>query len=198
MIARLKGKIIFKSTEEVVIDTGGVGYEVRTTLTTYEKLPEDGEMVELHIYTHVREDNISLYGFFSETEKRLFKKLIKINGVGPKLAISILSGVPPEDFITAVTGEDIARLNAIPGVGKKTAERIIVDLKDKLIKEHNTIISTGGMSHSMSGVYDDALSALLNLGYKRPSAEMALAKVGVSKDAELTTVIKESLKELAN
>lgn len=197
MIALLTGQIVSRSPSELTLDVSGVGYQVFTTLSTYERLPEDDRNITLYIYTYVREDNLSLYGFLSREEKALFIKLLKVNGIGPKLALAILSGVPPHEFVEAVTGEDLARLNAIPGVGRKTAERIIIDLKDKLTDIGVTRPSVIGAGKAAS-TYDDALSALLNLGYKKPQAERVLGKVGVDKDVSLTNVIKNALRELSN
>lgn len=194
MIALLQGKIVSKTPDEIIVDVGGVGYHVFTTLTTFERLPESGADVRLHIHTHVREDNISLYGFLTTEEKRIFNQLLKVNGIGPKLGLAILSGVGPHDFVQAVTRQDLARLNAIPGVGRKTAERIILDLKDKLIKDNP--LTTGSYSAKISEVLSDALSALVNLGYNKGSAERALSKVNVTDDSELTKIIKNALREL--
>lgn len=195
MIALLTGKIVSKSPNEIIVDVSGVGYHVFTTLYTYENLPETGDTVTLQIYTHVREDNLSLYGFSTREERTLFTKLLKVSGIGPKLAVSILSGVPPHDFVEAVIREDMARLNAIPGVGRKTAERIIIDLKDKLTSDlltHHAVDSP----RKATVVFDDAISALIHLGYNKSEAEKALGKIGVGKDDSLPTIIKDALKEL--
>lgn len=195
MIALLTGQIVSKAPDELIIDVSGVGYHVSTTLSTYETLPETGSTITLHIFTYVREDHLSLYGFLSRDEKVLFTKLLKVSGIGPKLAMAILSGVPPHDFVEAVRGADLARLNAIPGVGRKTAERIIIDLKDKLIGAQFARRRAAGGGKA-ADIYDDAVSALVNLGYNRTHAERALGKIGVAKDATLTAVIKDVLKEL--
>lgn len=196
MIALLTGKIVSKSPSEVILDVSGVGYHVHTTLNTFDQLPETNNSVTLHIYTHVREDTLSLFGFLSREEKDIFTKLLKINGIGPKLSLAILSGVPPHEFVNAVCEEDLARLNAIPGVGRKTAERIIIDLKDKLTMDL-TAKTTEKIKEKSGGLYDDALSALVNLGYNKNHVEKALGKVGLTKDSSLTIVIKDALKELA-
>lgn len=195
MIALLTGRIISQSPNEVIIDVSGVGYHVHTTLNTYDNLPENGETTTLHIHTHVREDTLSLFGFLSRDEKEVFTKLLKVNGIGPKMALSVLSGVPHHDLVEAIKNEDLARLNAIPGVGKKTAERIIIDLKDKL---------TGAVFANMAGdtkknvsIYDDAISALVNLGYNKLQAEKVMGKIGISDSSSLPAIIKDALKELA-
>jgi len=139
MIAHIKGKIIYKSPESVVVDVSGVGYEVYIPLSTYYKLPDTEEYISLNTYTHIREDALQLYGFLTQREKEIFQLLISVSGVGPKLARNILSGIPAEDLISAISSGDIARLRSIPGVGGKTAERLVLELKDKMrkaIREH--------------------------------------------------------------
>lgn len=197
MIASLSGRITHKSADSIILDVSGVGYEVQVSLNTLEKLPEEGSDTTLQIFTYVREDNLSLFGFLTSYEKRVFTRLIKISGIGPKLALSILSGLPPSDLVAAVTSEDLARLNAIPGVGRKTAERIIVDLKDKLVKDQ-LLRPVSDSGSSTSNTYDDALSALMNLGYPKTVAERALGRIGAGKKAPLPSIIKEALKELAS
>jgi Holliday junction DNA helicase RuvA len=148
--------------------------------------------VQLHIHTHVREDQLALYGFLRTEEKQLFEKLITVSGIGPKLAITILSGMPAEDMISAIRGNDIARLTKIPGIGKKTAERMVLELRDKLPKE-----VTGGVevAPTVSAIQEDVLSALLNLGYQRPVAERALA--GVKKSGTFEIIFREALATLS-
>lgn len=197
MIALLTGKIVSKTPAELILDVSGVGYHVHTPFSTFEKMPEAGDEVTLQIFTHVREDALLLFGFFSKEEKEIFVKLLKVNGIGPKLALSILSGVPAGDFIEAVRNEDLVRLNSVPGIGRKTAEKIIIELKDKL-KSMNVVSQHGTGSGRSSAVYDDAVSALVNLGYNKVQAEGVLGRVGVKKDASLTNIIKDALKELAN
>lgn len=196
MIALLTGKVVSKAPGELVLDVSGVGYHVGITLTTFERLPEAGETITMHIFTYVREDTLALYGFMTPDEKLLFTKLLKVSGIGPKLAVAILSGVPPRDLVDAIMSEDLARLNAIPGVGRKTAERIIIDLKDKLVAYQPGASATASAARK-STVYDDALSALVNLGYNRVQAERTLGTIGVAKDADLSSVIKDALKELS-
>src|SRR5713101_9751661 len=135
MIAHLRGKLISRHPNEVIVETMGVGYDVTISVPTFSELPPAGSEVALHIHTHVREDQIALYGFLRPEEKQLFEKLITVSGIGPKLAITILSGMPADDMVSAIRGNDVARLTRIPGIGKKTAERMILELRDKLPRE---------------------------------------------------------------
>ncbi len=194
MIARLKGQLTYKSPEYTIVDVNGVGYQVFTPLSTYYALPGLGQTVSLRVHTRVREDELKLFGFLTQEEQTIFQKLITINKVGPKLALGILSGMSLTDFISAVMNNDAAKLSTIPGVGKKTAERLAMEMKDKLAD------LTIDMEHSpdsaaTEGFYDDALSALVNLGYKKPEAEKALKAIynQKGKDASLEDLIKESL-----
>src|SRR6266849_3884148 len=168
MIAHLRGKLISRHPNEVIVETMGVGYDVTITIPTFSDLPAAGSEVALHIHTHVREDQIALYGFLRPAEKKLFEKLITVSGIGPKLAITILSGMPADEMTGAIRGNDVARLTRIPGIGKKTAERMVLELRDKLPPA--TGPSTPTMP-AMSAIEEDVLSALLNLGYQRAAAE---------------------------
>ena len=197
MIALLIGKLIYKSPDHSIVDVNGIGYKIFTPLSTYYVLPKTGESVTLHIHTRVREDELKLFGFLTEEEQAIFEKLITINKVGPKLALGILSGMSPADLLTAVMNNDAARLSAIPGVGKKTAERLTLEMKDKLSDltfemEHQPDTEAPG------GFYEDALSALVNLGYKKPQAEKSLKSAynKIGKDSSLEDLIKESLNNL--
>ena len=197
MIAHLIGKLIFKSPDHSIVDVNGIGYKIFTPLSTYYVLPKTGESVTLHIHTRVREDELKLFGFLTEEEQAIFEKLITINKVGPKLALGILSGMSPANLLTAIMNSDAARLSAIPGVGKKTAERLTLEMKDKLSD------LTFEMEHQLDteapgGFYEDALSALVNLGYKKPQAEKSLnsAYNKIGKDSSLEDLIKESLNNL--
>ena len=197
MIAHLIGKLIYKSPDHSIVDVNGIGYKIFTPLSTYYVLPKTGDSVTLHIHTRVREDELKLFGFLTEEEQTIFEKLITINKVGPKLALGILSGMSPANLLTAVMSNDAARLSAIPGVGKKTAERLTLEMKDKLSD------LTFGMEHqpdteSSGGSYEDALSALVNLGYKKPQAEKSLKSAynKMGKDSSLEDLIKESLNNL--
>jgi holliday junction DNA helicase RuvA len=179
MIAHLRGTLLAKHPNQAIVETGGVGYDVTISVPTFSELPGIGGEVALHIHTHVREDTIALYGFLRSSEKTLFEKLITVSGIGPKLAITILSGMAADEMVNAIRGNDIARLTRIPGIGKKTAERMVLELRDKLAVEKIGEIAT---APTMSPVEADVLSALINLGYQRAAAEKALA--AVSKDGK--------------
>lgn len=178
MIAHLRGRLLAKTPQSVVVETGGVGYEVAISIPTFTALPAEGNEVSLLIHTHVREDALALFGFTSATEKRLFEKLLGISGIGPKLAVTVLSGLPPERLIAAIHGQDHATLTRIPGVGKKTAERIVLELKDKL-QQLATTIPAG----NATPVAEDVLSALINLGYQRAAAQKGI-ETAIARDPE--------------
>ena len=171
MIAHLRGKLLAKHPNQAIVETFGVGYDVTISVPTFSDLPTVGSEVALHIHTHVREDQIALYGFLRPEEKHLFEKLITVSGIGPKLAITILSGMAADEMTAAIRGNDVARLTNIPGIGRKTAERMVLELRDKLPPRTGPepVIPT------MSAVEEDVLSALLNLGYQRAAAEKALS-----------------------
>jgi Holliday junction DNA helicase RuvA len=181
MIAVLRGSISEKTPSRVIVDVGGVGYDVLVPLSTFYVLGEPGAAVTLRIHTHVREDVIALYGFITQLEQELFERLIAVNGVGPKLALAVLSGIEPAELIRAIRGQDVARLTRIPGIGKKTAERIGLELKDRLPAGPQDVTHPGGAAPAASTaadhLRDDLLSALVNLGYQRPVAEKAVEKV---------------------
>jgi Holliday junction DNA helicase RuvA len=174
MIAHLRGTLLAKHPNQVVVETAGVGYEVTISVPTFSGLPAIGSEVALHIHTHVREDVIALYGFLRPAEKVLFEKLMTVSGIGAKLAITILSGMVADEMVAAIRSNDLARLTKIPGIGKKTAERMVLELRDKLPP-------TSGMPmpipSTMSAMEEDVLSALVNLGYQRATAEKALHNV---------------------
>jgi Holliday junction DNA helicase RuvA len=174
MIAHLRGKLLVKHPNQVVVETGGVGYEVNISVPTFSELPANGSEVALHIHTHVREEVIALYGFLRPAEKQLFEKLMTVSGIGAKLAITILSGMAADEMAGAIRGNDVARLTRIPGIGKKTAERMVLELRDKLPPAAGTSAPT---LPTMSAMEEDVLSALMNLGYQRAVAEKALASV---------------------
>lgn len=196
MFARLTGKLAVKNPDEIVLDVGGVGYQVFIPLSTFYELPERGEPLSLQIYTAVRENAIELYGFLTLQEKALFKLLLNVSKIGPKLAQNILSGIAAEDLKTAIITGDILKLNGIPGIGKKTAERIVVELKDKMPKAE---VAGQEMAPIPGDLLDDALSALLHLGYKRSAAERAVKRAlnEAGRDGPLEDVIRISLKYLA-
>ena len=197
MIAYLQGNLIHKSPMSVIIDVNGVGYLAYIPLSTYYGLPDIGGGVALKIHTHVREDEIRLFGFATAAEKTVFEKLIGISNIGPKTALAIVSGLSVKDFANAVATGDIARLSSIPGVGRKTAERLVLEMKDKL-KDMGVTETCLPTSAECGGVMDDALSALMNLGYKKPQAELALKKAFANSQGEkdLEYLIRECLKIL--
>src|SRR5215472_7425253 len=162
MIAYLRGRLISRHPNQAVVETGGVGYDVTISVPTFSDLPAVGADVALHVHTHVREDVIALYGFLRSSEKVLFEKLITVSGIGPKLAITILSGMPADEMVGAIRGNDVARLTRIPGIGKKTAERMVLELRDKLPQAGPIMAPAAAPS---SAVEEDVLSALANLGY---------------------------------
>src|SRR5450759_5579573 len=178
MIAHLRGRLIAKHPNQAIVEAGGVGYDVTITVPTFSELPAPGSEVALHIHTHVREDAIALFGFLRPEEKQLFERLISVSGIGPKLAITILSGMPTPDMVAAIRGNDVARLTRIPGIGKKTAERMVLELRDKL--EH---FGATPAAPPVSPIEEDVISALMNLGYQRVTAERALA-AAARKDAQ--------------
>ncbi len=181
MIAHLRGKLIDKQPGQVVVEAAGVGYDVAISVPTFTALPSVGAEAALHIYTQVSDDAIALFGFHDREEKRLFERLITVSGVGPKLAIKMLSGLEPERAVQAIKSQDHAQLTRIPGVGKKLAERLVVELKDKL--EDFAVAPTP--STVKGAAVEDVLSALVNLGYQRPAAEKAIEQA-VSKDESLS------------
>jgi len=178
MIAHLRGRLLSKAPNQAVVECSGVGYDISISVTTFTDLPVENAEVALHIYTNVREDQIALFGFSDLQEKRLFERLIAVSGIGPKLAITVLSGISAERLVGAIRGSDHAMLTKVPGIGKKTAERVVLELKDKLddlvgismVGNEVRVVSFGAAG-------EDALSALVNLGYARPAAQKALEAV---------------------
>src|SRR5579863_3906500 len=180
MIAHLRGKLIFKQTGQAIVEAAGVGYDVAISVPTFTALPSVGAETALHIHTQVSDDQIALYGFLDAQEKRLFERLITVGGVGPRLAIKMLSGLSPERTVQAIRGQDHAQLVRIPGVGKKLAERLVVELKDKLDD-----FAVAPAPQAVQGpAVEDVLSALTNLGYQRPAAENAIDQA-IAKDKAL-------------
>jgi Holliday junction DNA helicase RuvA len=175
MIAMLRGRLMEKSPNRVIVDCAGVGYEAAISVATFTTLPAEGAETRLFIHTHVREEQIALFGFAEAEEKRLFERLLTISGIGPKLAITVLSGIDAGRLVGAIRSGDHATLTKIPGVGKKTAERVVLELKDKLDDMAAAPVAGGAMSHGAAA--DDVLSAMVNLGYARPAAEKALEAV---------------------
>ena len=172
MIAQVRGRLLRKQPQEAVVDVGGVGYRVTIPLSTFYRIGEPGAEVTLLTHTHVREDALALFGFLTSVEQALFERLIAVSGVGPKLAVSILSGIEAPDLVAALRSSDLARLTRIPGVGKKTAERLVLELKDKL----QDIPSSAAPPSGPSAAADDIVSALVHLGYSRPEADRAVER----------------------
>jgi Holliday junction DNA helicase RuvA len=205
MIAHLSGTLFSKQATSVIVDVGGVGYEVTIPLSTFYDLEDTGKPVQLRIYTHVREDTLQLYGFKTIRERELFLKIISVSGIGPKLGITLLSGMSADELIAAIRTNDLARLTLIPGIGRKTAERLVIELREKVaaltsaqLEEALAMKAAATGEVRQDNVRADALSALLNLGYQRVSAEKALDNA-VAEGGELTveTVLRRVLRKLA-
>lgn len=173
MIAFLRGRVLDKFPNRIILDVSGVGYEVHVPLSTYYEIGETGSEVALRVHTHVREDTLQLFGFLTPLEQLLFERLIAISGIGPKLAVAVLSGIDSRELVVAVQRADVARLTRIPGVGKKTAERMVLELKDRL-KDVAPAPADGAQPSTGDRLRDDLISALENLGYHRPLAEKAV------------------------
>jgi holliday junction DNA helicase RuvA len=179
MIGHLRGTVLEKHPNQVILEAAGVGYDVQIPISTYTSLPAEGAAVALRIYTHVREDALLLFGFATAEEKLVFERLISVSGIGPKLAVTVLSGLPTADLVTAIRTGDVQRLVRIPGVGKKTAERMVLELKDKLVGVEVGVAAapTPAAADTWTPLERDVLSALQNLGCSRPAAEEAIRKV---------------------
>jgi Holliday junction DNA helicase RuvA len=200
MIAHLTGILRNKVPHSLVVENNGIGYEVSVPLSTFYALPEKDEKVSLHIYTHVRDDALMLFGFYTPLEKNIFMLLISVSGIGPKLATNILSGIGPKDLLDAMVHGDAARMQSIPGVGRKIAERIALEVREKAMKirEEHQPLTTPLITRQDDQVYNDVLSALVNLGYSSKSAKEAVDRArAVAKDATLEKLIKEALRILA-
>lgn len=200
MIAHLTGVVFRKTTQSVIIDANGIGYEVIVPLSTFYNLPDEAGRADLHIHTHVREDALALFGFHTRLEKDIFLMLISVSGIGPKLAINILSGIGPQELLEAMAHGNSVRLQAIPGVGKKTAERMVLELKDRALKVlgQEELPAPDIPEGEDKRRIDDALSALLNLGYSPKSAKPALEKARTStREMTLEGLIREALRLLA-
>lgn len=192
MIAHLRGKLISKHPNQAIVEAGGVGYDVHITIPTFSELPANGAEVALFIHTHVREDALALFGFLRAEEKQLFEKLISVSGIGPKLAVTILSGMPTDAMVAAIRGNNIAALTRIPGIGKKTAERMVLELRDKLESFGVTAVAA-----TVTPVEEDVISALVNLGYQRALAERALAKLGNTSGESFDALFRKAMSGLA-
>ncbi len=198
MIASLRGRVLDKQPNRIVVDVHGVGYDVIVPLSTYYDVGDAGAEVELRIHTHVREDALQLYGFLTDLERQVFERLIGISGIGPKLAIAVLSGIDSQELVVAVQRADVARLTGIPGIGKKTAERIVLELKDRLAALAAPP-APGAPSAVSAGdrLREDVVSALQNLGYHRPQAEKAVETViKAAPEATFEDALRSVLREL--
>ncbi|HYC21532.1 MAG TPA: Holliday junction branch migration protein RuvA [Candidatus Bathyarchaeia archaeon] len=194
MIGRLHGKLAHKTPGSALVDVGGVGYEVSVSLQAFARLPAVGAPVVLEIVTHLRADALALYGFIDETEKAMFGWLCAVNGVGPKLALNVLSGIPGRDLRSALAAGDVDRLRLVPGVGKKTAERLVLELRERAsLAEAAT--RDGAEHPAPSTRNEEAISALTNLGYRRSDAERVLG--GIAADVSLEEAIREALRRFA-
>ena len=193
MIARLRGRLLEKKPNQVLLDVQGVGYEVAIPVSTYYQLPDPPAETDLSIYTHVREDVLALYGFRTKDEKRVFEKLLSVSGIGPKLAITILSGLEAQELAPAIRHNDVAKLTRIPGVGRKTAERMVLELRDKLFEIGAERETTPA---GLTPVEEDVLSALLNLGYPRQIAERCLKGMEGGAGMAFDEMLKKSLQML--
>jgi len=198
LIAHLRGRILEKHPNRIIVEVNGVGYDVSVPLSTFYGLGEPGGEIALRIHTHVREDALALYGFASLLEQELFERLIGVSGIGPKLALAVLSGIEPLELVQAIERGDLARLTAIPGVGKKTSERLVLELKDRLPHVRPAAVAVGGEPQAPA-LRDDLLSALTNLGYHRPLAEKAVESAvrAAGPDAGFERTLKQALRELA-
>jgi Holliday junction DNA helicase RuvA len=196
VIAHLAGTVLEKHVQRLVVDVGGVGYDVLVPLSTFYAVGEPGARVALRVHTHVREDALQLFGFVTALELSLFQRLISVSGIGPKVALAVLSGIEPAELVRAVRGSDVARLTRIPGVGKKTSERIVVELKDRLPKLEEPAVSDA--APEAGDVRDNLLSALTNLGYQRASLEKTVdAVLRKIETREFEPLLREVLKSLS-
>jgi Holliday junction DNA helicase RuvA len=195
MIASLTGRLRRKAADYLILDVAGVGYRVFAPLSTYAGLPEGGDEINLHIHTHVREDSLSLFGFLTEAEKDMFLLLMSVSGIGPKLALAVLSNLSVRDLSQAIQASEDSKLCGIPGIGKKTAARMVLELKDKMSSLAASVSREPGTHET--GNAEDALSALMNLGYKKPLAEEALKKAQNNRSGlSLAELIREALNVL--
>lgn len=205
MIAHLNGRLLSKEPNSVIVDVSGVGYEVSIPLSTFYELENEGSIVQLRIYTHVKEDALQLFGFKTERERRLFVNFISVSGIGPKIGIALLSGMSADELVASIKNNNLARLTLIPGVGRKTAERLIVDLREKMtalaasqVSEETVMGTEAPIRSTEDDVRSQALSGLVNLGYQKSAAEKAIDSV-LSEDGELTveSVLRRGLRKLA-
>jgi Holliday junction DNA helicase RuvA len=194
LIALVRGRLLRKETQEAVVDVGGVGYRVTIPLSTFYRIGEVGQEVTLLTHTHVREDALALFGFLTGAEQALFERLIAVSGVGPKLAVSILSGIEAPDLVAALKSSDVARLTRIPGVGRKTAERLVLELKDKM---QGLVASEPESKAAPGGAKEDLVSALVHLGYSRPEAEKGVERALKDGEGPFEELLRRSLRVLS-
>lgn len=206
MIAHLSGTLLSKQATSVILDVGGVGYEITIPVSTFYELEDPGATVQLRIYTHVREDALQLYGFKTARERELFTRLISVSGIGPKLGITLLSGMNADEIIASIRTNNLARLTLVPGIGRKTAERLVIELRDKvaalssaeLEDELGAKSATGGPLTTEDAMRSDVLSALLNLGYQRSAADKAVtAAIDEGGEISVEVILRRSLRKLA-
>jgi len=198
MIAHLRGQLLEKQPNRVIVDVNGVGYDVHVPLSTFYEMAEPGEEIALRIHTHVREDALLLYGFSTVLELQIFERLISVSGIGPKLALAVLSGIEPNELVSAIRTANVARLTGIPGIGKKIAERIGLELKDKMASLLPAEVPASPAAAAGDALRTDVLSALMNLGYHRPLAERATdSALEKSAGSSFETVLKHALRELS-
>ena len=204
MIAHLSGTLLAKHATSVIVDVGGVGYEVTIPVTTFYDLGEAGEAVRLQIYTHVREEALQLFGFRTLRERELFTLLISVSGIGPKSAVAMLSGMSADEIVTAIRTNNLSRMTSIPGVGKKTAERLVIELRDKMASlsgpalEEQAAAGATGAPQSEDALREDTLAALLQLGFPKPAAEKAIAGAAQEGgDLSVETLLRRSLRQLS-
>jgi Holliday junction DNA helicase RuvA len=198
MIAHLRGRLLEKQPNRVIVDVNGVGYDVHVPLSTFYEMAEPGEEIALRIHTHVREDALLLYGFATPLELQIFERLISVSGIGPRLALAVLSGIEPNELVSAIRTANVARLTGIPGIGKKIAERIGLELKDKMASFVAAEMAASHTTAAGETLRDDVLSALMNLGYHRPLAERAVdSAIKKSSGSSFESVLKYALRELA-
>lgn len=198
MIALLRGRVLEKHPNRVIVDVGGVGYDLAIPLSTFYAIGESGSDISLRVHTHVREDQLALFGFVTVLELTVFERLLSISGIGPKLALAVLSGIEPGELITALQRNDVARLTRIPGVGKKTAERIILELRDRLPKAMEAVATGAAPPAPVDELRDDLTSTLINLGYHRQAIDKAIDRLLKDKpDADFQDILRAALKDLS-
>lgn len=201
MIALISGKIVYKGISHIVVDTQGVGYRIFIPLTTFYELPEAGQLITLHVHTHVKQDAINLFGFYTVQERDLFQLMLSVSGIGPKMSMNILSGISVQELLRAISSGDVRKLISIPGLGKKTAERLILELKEKVLKKMMAEVmpAVDNQERVNQLIKEDVLSALVNLGYKSNIAQSALDKVlqVSAKEMPMEQLLKKTLKILS-